>query len=57
MDKRIVIQRGDRVKLAKAMRCTVQMVSYSLNYAKDTELARKIRHVAKHEYGGVEVGG
>lgn len=57
MDKRIVIQRGDRVKLARAMRCTVQMVSYSLNYAKDTELARKIRHVATHEYGGVEVGG
>jgi hypothetical protein len=56
MNKRIVMDRGGVVKLADAMNCTREMVSKALNFKKDTALARKIRHVAKSQYGGMEIG-
>lgn len=58
MKKKIVVDHGDQRKIAAAMGCTREMVSKSLNYAKDTTLARKIRYVAVKEYGGasVEIG-
>lgn len=56
MKKRIVMERGDAVKLAASMQCTREMVSKALNFKKDTDLARRIRHVAKSQYGGMEIG-
>ncbi|MBO4800430.1 MAG: hypothetical protein J5545_01030 [Bacteroidaceae bacterium] len=56
MNKRIVMDRGGVVKLAESMNCTREMVSKALNFKKDTALARKIRHVAKSQYGGMEIG-
>ena len=38
------------------MGCTREMVSKALNYKKNTELARRIRHVARSQYGGTEIG-
>lgn len=46
---------GDVNKLMATFRCSRQMVSMALNYKKDSELARKIRNVAKSQYGGKEV--
>ena len=56
MNRRIVMDRGNVVKIAKTMNCTREMVSKALNFKKDTALARKIRHVAKSQYGGMEIG-
>ena len=56
MNRRIVMDRGSVVKLASTMHCTREMVSKALNFKKDSVLARKIRHVAKEQYGGVEIG-
>lgn len=56
MNKRIVMERGCVQKLASSMNCTRVMVSKALNFKKDTVLARKIRHVAKEQYGGIEIG-
>ena len=50
------MQRGDVGKIASAMKCTREMVSKSLNFKKDSFLARRIRYVAKEQYGGVEIG-
>lgn len=55
MKKRIVLRRGDAMKVARRVGCTREMVSMSLNFRKDSVLARKIRFVAKEHYGGVEV--
>ena len=56
MNRRIVVGRGDGVKLASAFNCTREMVSKALNFKKDSMLARKIRYVAKEQYGGIEIG-
>ena len=56
MNRRIVMDRGNVVKIAKTMNCTREMVSKALNFKKDSMLARKIRFVAKEQYGGVEIG-
>ena len=56
MNRRIVMDRGSVVKLASAMNCTRVMVSKALNFKKDSMLARKIRFVAKEQYGGIEIG-
>ena len=56
MNRRIVTDRGNVVKIAKTMNCTREMVSKALNFKKDSMLARKIRYVAKERYGGVEIG-
>lgn len=56
MKKRIVMERGDAKRLALSMGCTREMVSKALNFKKDTDLARRIRHVARSQYGGTEIG-
>ena len=56
MNRRIVMDRGNVVKIAKTMNCTREMVSKALNYKKNSMLARKIRFVAKEQYGGIEIG-
>ncbi len=48
----IKVPYGTGRKLAKALRCTNVMVSMSLNFKKDTSLAKKIRYVAIKQYGG-----
>lgn len=44
------------MELATTMNCTREMVSKALNFKKDSRLARKIRYVAKEQYGGIEIG-
>lgn len=56
MNKRIVVSRGDGLKIASSFNCTREMVSKALNFKKDSMLARKIRFVAKEQYGGIEIG-
>lgn len=56
MNRRIVLERGYVMKIACAMNCTREMVSKALNYKKNSMLARKIRFVAKEQYGGIEIG-
>lgn len=56
INRRIVMDRGDVSRIAGAMGCTREMVSRALNYRVDTTLARRIRFVAKEQYGGVEIG-
>lgn len=53
--KRIVVPRGNGVKLAKAFGVSKVYVSYCLNFVKDTPLSEKIRATAIKEYGGVLV--
>ena len=50
----IKVAQGDVTKLAKIFNCTTVMVSYSLNYTKNTTLAKKIRYVAMTQYNGKE---
>lgn len=57
MNKRVIIPRGAGKQISRDLKCSVQFVSYSLNYKRNTELSRKIREVAKDQYGGIEVGG
>ena len=54
MNRRIVMERGNVVKIALAMNCTREMVSKALNFKKDSALARRIRFVAKEQYGGID---
>lgn len=56
MKKKIVLDRGNVTKIAKVMNCTPEMVSKSVNFKKNSLLARKIRYVAKEQFGGIEVG-
>lgn len=56
MKRKIVLDRGDVAKIAKVMNCTPEMVSKSVNFKKNSLLARKIRFVAVKQFGGVEVG-
>lgn len=56
MKKKIVLDRGNIAKIAKVMNCTPEMVSKSVNFKKNSLLARKIRYVAKEQFGGIEVG-
>lgn len=55
MRKKIVLEYGVIAKIAKVMKCTPEMVSKSVNYKKNSQLARKIRYVAIEQFGGVEV--
>lgn len=50
--KKVWTPQGTGKRIARAMDVSPEMVSYSLNGKKDTELARKIRYVAVKEYGG-----
>jgi hypothetical protein len=56
MKKRVVVEHGDTLKIAKALGCSRQMVIMSLRYKKNSILAGKIRYVAVSQFGGVEVG-
>lgn len=56
MKKRIIVERGVGKKLASLFGITTEMVSMSLNYKKDSHLARRVRYVAIKEYGGEIVG-
>lgn len=56
MNRKIVLDRGNGVKIASTFKCTREMVSKALNFKKNSMLARKIRRVAKEQYGGVEIG-
>lgn len=55
MAKKIVMKRGAVNKISRDMHVTRQMVSNSIAFKKNSELARKIRYVATSQYGGVEV--
>lgn len=57
MNRRIVIPQGAGKKISRDMKCSIQFVSYSLNFKQNSELSRKIREIAKDQYGGVEIGG
>jgi hypothetical protein len=46
MKRRIVVERGDGRCLSEIFGCTVQMVTYSLSFKKNSLLARKIRKAA-----------
>ena len=55
MKRRIVVEHGEVSRIAKLMGCTYEMVSHSLAYRKNTDLARRIRRMALLR-GGVEIG-
>lgn len=48
----IKVSKENKAKLAKMFDCTDRMVYKALCFEGDTELARKIRHVARKEMGG-----
>lgn len=52
MSKKIILDYGKSKEIASVMKCTKEMVSKSINFKKNSTLARKIRHVAVSEYGG-----
>lgn len=54
MKRKIVVEHGEQLVIAKIMGCTKEMVCHSLAFRKNTLLAAKIRKVAL-ERGGVEV--
>lgn len=54
--RKIVVEYGNVGKIAKVMKCTPEMVSKALNFKKNSLLSRKIRKVAKEQFGGVEIG-
>lgn len=55
MKRRIVVEHGEVSRIARLMGCTYEMVSHSLAYRKNTDLARRIRRMALLR-GGVEIG-
>ena len=56
MDKTIImVEYGSLKKIAKVFKVSVPMVSMSLRGHRMGELAKKIRHVALTQYGGVEM--
>ncbi len=50
--ERIWVPYGNVTKIAKALECSNQMVNGALAGRKTSDLAKKIRYVAKKEYGG-----
>jgi len=55
MKRKILVDRGEVLRIAKLLGCTREMVSYSINFQKNSLLARKIRKVAM-ERGGFDTG-
>ena len=43
-------------RIATLMGITPEMVSKSLNYKKDSHLARRVRYMAIKDFGGIPVG-
>ena len=56
MKKKIVVDRGVGKKIAALFQITPEMVSKSLNFNKDSHLARRVRYIAIKDFGGVIVG-
>jgi hypothetical protein len=56
MNKKIIVGHGVGKKIAELMGITTVMVSNSLNYKKDSHLARKVRYIALKHFGGEIVG-
>ena len=54
MKKKIIVEHGEQVAIAKILGCTPEMVCHALAFRKESFLARKIRKVAM-ERGGVEI--
>jgi hypothetical protein len=52
MKRRIVVDRGEVLAIARLIGCTRQMVGYSLNFNKNTVLAGKIGKIAIDRGGG-----
>ena len=48
----IKVSKENKAKLAKLFNCTERMVYKALCFESETNLARKIRHVARRDYGG-----
>ena len=48
----IKVSKENKAKLAKMFNCTDRMVYKALCFEGDTELARRIQHVARKEMGG-----
>lgn len=57
MKKRVIVERGVGRRIAKLLDITPEMVSKSLNFGKDSRLARRVRYIAVKDFGGVIVGG
>ena len=55
MNRRIVVEHGEVKRIALLMNSTLEMVSHSLAYRKNTRLAQAIRKMALMR-GGIEVG-
>ncbi len=56
MKKHIYLDRAGKGKLRQAFDCTDVMIWKALTFESESELARKIRHTAIKEFGGVLMG-
>ena len=56
MKKRVIVEHGVGKKIATLFGISTVMVSNSLNYKKDSHLARRVRYVAIKDFGGIAVG-
>jgi hypothetical protein len=54
MKRKIVTNYGETKAIAKLLECTPEMVSYALNFQKNSLLARKIRKLAL-DRGGIDI--
>ncbi len=56
MKKHVYLDKAGKGKLQQVFSCTDVMVWKALTFESDSELARKIRHTAIKEFGGVLMG-
>lgn len=56
MKKRVIVEHGVGKQIATLLGITPEMVSKSLNYKKDSHLARRVRYMAIKDFGGELVG-
>lgn len=56
MKKHVYLDKANKGKLQQVFSCTDVMVWKALTFESDSELARKIRHTAIKEFGGVLMG-
>lgn len=52
--KEILLGYGERIRLMSAFHISYPTIRKALRFETDTKLARKIRHIAISEYGGIE---
>lgn len=55
MTREILLPTGKRAALVRALKLSYPTVRAALRFASDTETAKRVRHVAIKEYGGVIV--